>query len=167
MGAAIPIVQLVAYVMLTLASVTVAGLSAFFAYRSNYGWKPLALILWQGVGFGKIAGQHTAIVDLEIWNSPIVIHDVVVEFKSMPFQPKAGLPEDKDVWLQIDRRFYYRKRLKALASTEHIELSLEAPLVEGAETGTLNDIVLLRVYYFDPLSKRQRVVRSRYIYYVK
>src|SRR5438270_14013939 len=90
MNLAVPIVQLIAYVMLTLASISVATVSAFIAYRSNFGWKPLVLVTsygFQGTGGSK---QVAATVQFEFWNRrkyPISIRYMTVALSTVKLRP--------------------------------------------------------------------------------
>jgi hypothetical protein len=45
----LPLAQLVAYVALTCAGVTVAIVSLSFSYRQNFGWRPSAIIWSHGL----------------------------------------------------------------------------------------------------------------------
>src|SRR5260370_30849974 len=59
----IAVYQLIAYVLLSIASVTVAVTSAVIGYWQMFGWKPTVFVI--GIGSAK---AKNAIVTFEVWN---------------------------------------------------------------------------------------------------
>jgi hypothetical protein len=84
MSVEVSVLQLIAYVALTMASVTITAVSAMFGYRQNFGWKPIILITTYGMGAkGGVVGEYDAIIKFEVWNRrkyPIVVRSINVQY---------------------------------------------------------------------------------------
>jgi hypothetical protein len=162
---AVPIFQLIAYVMLTLASITVAALSAFLAYRNNFGWKPLAIVTSHGLTGTGGSNTWDATLQFEIWNRrkyPISIRQIRVALKNLPFRGDPYETTDpKEQWFRSGDT-YYTKSPSTLAPAAQEIHSLVIPIVKGTSLDNLVATALITVEYFDPIVKRRRPLRINY-----
>jgi hypothetical protein len=158
MTAALPIVQLIAYVTLTLASIIVGVVSALFAYRNNFGWKPLALVVGhslEGMGGSTI---WDAPLKFEIWNRrkyPIVVRSIVVEFSNLPLRPETFHTSPTDAWFRQGKSFHSRGTTTLSPSTQR-EFTVVAPIAEGTTLDDVAALARIKIYYFDPLYNKSR-----------
>lgn len=162
MSTEVAVLQLIAYVMLTIASVTVAAVSAFLAYRSNYGWNPLLLVVTRGLrGEQGPPELWAATITFEVWNRrkyPIVIREVLVEFSSLPLRTENVATINGDPWHRLGNGFSNAEPT-TLSPSAQIQFTVNAPLRQDKGVKYISDFVHITVRYFDPLHKRARRLR--------
>ena len=138
MNVAVPVLQLVAYVMLTLASIIVAAVSTIIAFRSNFGWRPLALVLSHGIRGVGGSDLFDATLDIEVWNRrkyPIVMRQLEVQFNSIKLRDTAVQPP----WhLTGNRLVNYGQTVIAPSTYEQIPVT--APMSEGIRLDDISDL---------------------------
>lgn len=118
MNIEVSVLQLIAYVALTLASVTVTTVSAIFSYRQNFGWSPLLLSAGYGMSGGR-GGPTDAVVYFEVWNRrkyPIVVRNIIVEFENIEIV--RGEPEQDD-WHNSGDALIQRQNLRLEPAAHH------------------------------------------------
>jgi hypothetical protein len=155
MASALPIVQLIAYVMLTLASVVVASVSALFAYRNNFGWKPLVLVVGQGLIYYGGSLQAGATVTFEIWNRrkyPISVRSVSVRFDdSIILRDTVALPPWIKTANTLTNDMLINRTALTIAPAMHERMHLEVALeAEGDQARKVAGRIAISVGYFDP-----------------
>jgi hypothetical protein len=158
-----PLLQLVAYISLTVASITVATVSAIFGYRQNYGWRPLALVT--GHGLHGIGGSriYRAILTVEFWNRrkyPIAVNSASVKFATMEFKYEAS--PDAQGWSRTGDH-YFKRLDQRLEPAAHVGLEFTAPF-EAPSIDALRDTVEVEIHYFDPISGKGLTARTRHVY---
>ena len=94
------IIQILAYISLTVASLVVAGVSLYLTYRQSVGWSPILLLPRYGLNFNRDLepGEWIVYFDIEIWNRrkyPLIIRNGHISFESTnvhlePAPPKNG-----------------------------------------------------------------------------
>jgi hypothetical protein len=160
MSAALPIVQLIAYVTLTLASIIIGAVSAFIAYRSNFSWKPLVLVTSHGFR-GKGGSQLVdASIEYEIWNRqryPILIRSMDVHFKSISI--RAGDVEHP--WLARGSSILNTLAV-TLSPDTHERIKAFVPMKEGTHLDDLEDNITIEIFYFDPRRNKDKTLRVRH-----
>jgi hypothetical protein len=142
-------------------SLTVAGVSLYFAYRHNRGWKPAIVVVERA----QFAGAQTALVVIfEVWNRhkyPIIIKEVDVQFERFAF---VNPPQDEDEnsvgwFLEEDRTFESYHTLRLEPNTHH-RFYLLAPYKEESDDDKPNN-PSITVLYFDSTKNKQMTVRLR------
>jgi hypothetical protein len=167
--------QLMAYIALTFASVTVAGLSAFIAYRSNFGWKPIALITTRGFRSSIVPDIYFARITFEVWNRrkyPIAVRSAKVTFATLNIidhPPEEEPPSDGKKynvgWHRQGKRFYYRGDF-ILAPGAHEQFHLEAAFPKRS-LDDLHDDVTISITHFDPRMSKHKHMRLRTVFELK
>jgi hypothetical protein len=145
--------QLVAYLALTLASVTVAATSLIIGFRQNFGWMPKLLVT--GIGFSRFEPpqNHVVIVTFEVWNRrkyPIALETAEITY---PGATVIELPE-KDGWLRWRNRMSYygdKIRIDPLAF-QVFQIAAELDSKEAVE---MPDQWPVTVGYFDPVEGKR------------
>jgi hypothetical protein len=159
MTAALQIAQLIAYVVLTLAGVIVA-------YRSNFGWKPLALVTSHGLrGGGGEPDVYYAIIRFEVWNRrkyPVVIRSMYVHFRTLKLLHRTH--ERVAGWVVFDDNVYYPDET-VLAPSAHEQFVIEAPFPKRT-VDDLRETLRFRIWYFDPRSKKLRAIKFKDVYQI-
>src|SRR5260221_9902681 len=145
---ATPVLQLVAYIMLTLASLMVGVASALIAYRSNFGWKPLLLVTSHG--FRATGGSRLvdATLQYEIWNRqkyPILIRSMEITFSSVSIRTT----DVEHPWHARPSSIFNMEYL-SLSPDTHERILAITPMKEGASLDGLNETVTIAISYFDP-----------------
>ena len=157
------LLQLVAYTSLTVASVTVATVSAIFGYRQNYGWKPIALVTSHGLSGTGGSNKFNALLTIEFWNRrkyPVAVGGVTVKFKTINFA-YAPSPNEKG-WSRIGAG-YFKRVEQRLEPAAHIAVEFTAPF-EADSIDALRDAVEVVVNYFDPVSGKGAVAETQHTY---
>lgn len=163
MGLEVPILQLVAYSCLTLASVTVATVSAIFGYRSNYGWRPIALVTSHGLSGIGGSKQYNALLTIEFWNRrkyPVVLGAISVKFRMMEFI-YAPSPNERG-WSRSGDSYFNRVD-ERLEPAGHKTVEFSAPF-ETKSIGALRDTVEVTVHYFDPIGGKSKLANTKHLY---
>lgn len=157
-----PVAQVVAYVILTLASVVVASVQFALARRQNYGWRPVLFLRYS---------EHVTIhpgdvpyvsFGFEVWNRrryPILVRDVFVSTENMSFH---GVPPDQPIgnFWQLGNKTLVASDEFVIEPASHIahELALPLPL---PPSGTVREKISIKVNYFDPRLKRDVTLDSQ------
>jgi hypothetical protein len=148
-----PTLQLIAYVSLTLASVTVALTSLFMAYRQNFGWKPILFII--SVGGGRGARGHSVTTEFEFWNRkkyPINITFVSVDYSKTRIA-RGGNPPLSDGWgINGEHRIFNENRM-TIKPTENKYFQTVTP-IDTSSVLDISENVTISVFYFDPIKNR-------------
>jgi hypothetical protein len=148
-----PTLQLIAYIALTLASVTVAATSGFMAYRQNFGWKPVIFIMRVGGSGG--AGGYSASLQFEFWNRqkyPVDITRITIEYSRTQIA-RGGKPPLTDRWkIDGENRIINRDHV-TVKPAENAFFQTVAPINESS-IPDLSENVTISVFYFDPIKNR-------------
>lgn len=150
----VAIIQLIAYVMLTLASITVAATSMLVGWWQIFGWKPTQFVT--GVAVNSVGGTtHTfkATVTMEVWNRrkyPIAISGG----SSVDFgQTEVADSADQGPWHQRRNTMCYYGDKLVIEPLSHREIVVNAILrVKDRKDIADHWDVLLK--YFDPASNK-------------
>jgi hypothetical protein len=159
----VTIFQIIASLALTGMSLIVSGVSLFFGYRHNRGWKP-AIVLVERARFSG-AGPPSLAVIFEVWNRhkyPIVIKEVDVQFERFTFlaPPKKEADENSVAWFLEENRTFESYHSVRLEPEAHHRLYLLAQYKEESDDGKPeNPSVAVR--YFDPINNKEMTVRSK------
>jgi len=147
--AELQIAQFVASIALTVASLTVAVVSLLFAYRNNFGWKPLLLVTGHGVqNIGGDREVYEATVSLEFWNRrkyPLVLRYMKVELSALPLVYKPT----KEGWHVHAGNSVMNTDTHILEPTSHMQFKAEAPFGKRSLDGLVDDLTITLIYY-DP-----------------
>lgn len=166
-----PILQLIAYVSLTLGSVIVASVSLFVAYRQNRGWKPVLIVTTRGSGlimpdpksleFNK--EFQLSHIGFEVWNRrkyPILLRTVEIKFHEREPVSTAmpGYEPSKD-WLigLTSMSCTFGAKSILLPASEHMEFRATAPF-KVSDKDLITDRIDVRVYYFDPVRDKHFII---------
>jgi hypothetical protein len=169
-----PILQLISYIALTCASVTVAAVSCYTAYRQHRGWRPVVLVTTRSRTRIPSTDQHGFFIAFEVWNRrkyPIVLNDVEILFNRYEFLDMPGMENDPEhgitlpqgnstLWFR-DGREYTTYPSKLLASNEHSSFHIDAPYQFENKTKAAKVAARIEVRYFDPIRNRHATVKSR------
>lgn len=158
------IAQFIASVALTLASITIATVSAVFAYRNNFGWEPIALAtsIWL---HGKSDGSKTykGAVHFEIWNRrkyPIVVRRIRADFLDITIDEPPNRQYGK--WYMTAAWGMYREE-HTIPPQSHEKHVLEFPFTTVSIDG-LNAPITFTIHYFDPRANDVREMRIEKMY---
>ena len=158
-----PIIQLIAYVSLTLASVIVASVSLFFAFRQNFGWKPILLITGHGwAGRGEYPDHYFATIDFEFWNRrkyPIVIRGTKVFFKDIKLEEPHPGYRHPEGWSIYQSRVAIFDGYIRLEPHSHHEVKLRMPF-RRRELDDIRDDIRVLITYFDPRTEYDNNVEA-------
>jgi hypothetical protein len=143
---------------LTLGSVTIAFVVATFGYRQNYGWKPVILVLSQGVSEPS-SGECEAYLEFEVWNRrkyPIAIHFVEIKFGNLklgdiPEQSSSGAPAQ---WYIFHNKLVCRDQAR-LDPASHKGFRPRVPF-KRESIDKRSETVTIEVYYFDPIANARK-----------
>lgn len=153
--------QLIAYSSLTCASVTVASVSVFLAYRQNFGWEPIALI----TSYGYTSDSEVTL-DFEIWNRrkyPITVLNQEVTFISLDVTgQQLDEPDPDPEWHLQEGIFYYMKKV-LLEPNSHQHFSIVARYKQATPSPLQKAAASVTVDIFDPIKNRERVITSKTI----
>jgi hypothetical protein len=172
----VPTLQLVSYTALTCASITVAAVSCYTAYRQHRGWKPIILMTHRGRNETLSAPRHGLLVVFEVWNRrkyPIVLDEVTIAFQRFTFSDMPGMENDpqrgveipygeKTLWFR-DGRNYTTYPSDPVGSNEHAMFHIDAPYQLGEDAKTTKEIARVTVRYFDPIGNRYLKIKSQRI----
>lgn len=122
--------QLVAYIMLTVASVTVALVSLVLAYRQHIGWKPIVIFTGHGVrGLPRFPNHYGAIIHFEVWNRqryPVVIRSMSLIFEGLEIDPDLqDFTYDRQWIISGNKLVSLYKVQPTIAPTTHQSFKLE------------------------------------------
>lgn len=177
----VPTLQLISYIALTCASVTVAAVSCYTAYRQHRGWKPVILVTHRARGETRsgpkgpsYAPRHGLLVVFEVWNRrkyPIVLNQVTIAFQRFTFCDMPGMEEDpqrgieipfgeKTLWFR-DGRNYTTYPPGPVGSNEHTMFHIDAPYEFSNDTKATKEVARLTVRYFDPIRNCYLKIKSR------
>jgi hypothetical protein len=157
----VPTLQLIAYSAFTFASITVACVSLFLAYRQNFGWKPI--ILWTRRRLTIKDLPYELSLGFEVWNRrkyPIVIVGQCVGFQKLTFV-RTGKPPAKELgtdW-DLDERLFENHHSVLLDPNSHHQFSLTTGF-ETSEPEKAEDVARIVIFYFDPIKNRFLTIRS-------
>lgn len=161
------VVQLIAYVTLTLGSVIVAIVSLTFAYRQNFGWRPLALVPSHGLSGGMVEGHYGATLQFEVWNRrkyPVAIRYCDVAFSVLTFESASGSGDGPEPeWGVWERGKLHSREELVLGPNEHKEYNVEG-LFKKRSLDDLVDPVTIEVSYFDPRRNKTYEIIVKYTY---
>lgn len=152
--------QIVASLALTFASLTVAGVSLYFTYRHNRGWKPAILIVERA----RMGPRPMYLVIIfEVWNRhkyPIVMDQVTVQFEKHEFidLPKKEADDDSIDWCREEKAFDSYHSL-SLDQNAHHRFHLAAPY-EADGNDDISDYARIIVRYFDPIKNKYLMIKS-------
>jgi hypothetical protein len=153
-----PTLQLIAYVSLTLASVTVAVTSLFMAYRQNFGWKPILFII--SVGGGRGARGHSVTMEFEFWNRkkyPINITFISIDYSTTRIA-RGGHPPLCDGWAINGEHRIFNANHTTIKPTENKYFQTAAP-IDMSSVLDISENVTISLFYFDPIKNRiKRIV---------
>jgi hypothetical protein len=141
--------QLIAYVLLSIASVIVAVTSAVMGYRQIFGWHPTLFVT--GIGSAK---QNNTIVTFEVWNRrkyPIAISGG----SSINFgKTKLSGRKSNDGWHRWRNTMtYYGDKIK-IEPLSFQQIVVQADFADGSRD-SIDDKWLVEVKYFDPVSNKE------------
>jgi hypothetical protein len=141
--------QLIAYVSLTLASVTVAVTSAIIGYWQMFGWRPTLFI----TGIGS-AGSDTALVTFEVWNRrkyPVAISaGSFIDFRTTKL---AERPEQSGWSRWRNTMTYYGEKIR-LEPLSFQTFVVQADFEKSAGNA-IADKWLVEIQIFDPISNKE------------
>jgi hypothetical protein len=147
------VLQLIAYVALTIASVTITAVSATFGYRQNFGWKPLLLVTGHSLSGEGNKDTHGAIIDFEFWNRrkyPIVIRSIIVQFKNIDLiKGPHGVVIGDIEWHPYRDGYITRPDLR-LDSASHKGFKVEHPF-KAWSLDKLKGEIVIEIFYTDPI----------------
>lgn len=156
----IAILQFIAYASLTLASLTVASVSLLFAFRQNFGWKPIVLPTSYGCGDIDLS------LEFEVWNRrkyPVVVLAEEVTFSVLSFERPDKVPTDDEVpthWYVDGRKFFLANKVR-LEPNVHRSFSLTASYTAQNPAQVWDESASIKVYIFDPIKNREIIVCSK------
>jgi hypothetical protein len=163
MEGGVPVLQLIAYTSLTIASITVAGVSAFFAYRQNFGWSPVILILYRGIERDSDDSNEVVYLEFEFWNRrkyPVAVDGIEITFGKMIIGeiPETASEVSPGEWYVFHNKVCQREH-KLLDASSHCSYKAKVPFktpsdVEWSET------LMIEVHYFDPIGNKTRTART-------
>jgi hypothetical protein len=147
----IAVYQLVAYVLLSIASVTVAVTSAILGYRQMFGWEPTVFVT--GIGSAK---DNNAIVTFEVWNRrkyPIAL----TGGSSIDFG-KTKLVErpSQSGWQRYRSTMCYYGEKIIIEPLSFREFVVEADFADSA----IEDKWQVRINFFDPVSNKEVTISA-------
>jgi hypothetical protein len=156
----VPAYQLVAYVALTFASVFVASMSAFVAWRQIRGWKPSLFVT--GMAATSVAGtDHTfkATVTMEIWNRrkyPIAMTGgSSVSFGSTEVDEVIG-----SNWKRWRNTVTYHGDKVVVDSLKHEEIVAVAILRVPKGQADIAPRWEVKIKYFDPVANKELELKA-------
>lgn len=170
----VAIAQFIAYVCLTLTSIIVASVSLRFAYRQNFGWKPLLLVSTHGMesefGEGKDESLIRLVVAFEVWNRrtyPIILDGVEVSFNQDILQASAiRLDNESPWWIAPKSRCSYMERL-VVKNGEHHAYTLSALMKTDQSLDDIDDMIEVDVICFDPRRETTFHLKQKYHFHFK
>jgi hypothetical protein len=144
-------VQLIAYISLTIASITVAVTTAVIGYRQLYGWKPTVFVTGVACNFVE-PGKAEAITTFEVWNRrkyPIAISGgSSIVFGAV----MVGDTVDGDWQNWRNTMCYYGEKI-GLDPLTHREFQISANL-KVVRPKDVPDAWVVEVKYYDPQSNK-------------
>ena len=151
--------QLIAYVSLTIASLTVALTSAVIGYWQIFGWQPTVFVT--GIGVSRIAGgsAHMAKVTFEVWNRrkyPIAItpgSSIIFKTTEVAEGPGGG---DWQKWRNTMCYYGPKVRIEPLS---HHEFVVDVPLKVN-DLAAIDDNWPVQIKYFDPTSSKEITISA-------
>lgn len=153
------IVQICSTAALALLAVSVSAASFVIAYRNNFGWKPLVVVVGYSLRFEQERDYPGAMLVFEIWNRrkyPIVIRRIGLD---APAFTEEGFHWSEVGWHVIDDGPLLPDSL-AIAGSSHKRYAYEHLLHEiGQMSGAK---VRLTVEYFDPRSNNSKTITLDY-----
>ena len=158
------VLQWITTAALTLASVTIALVAMIFAYRQNYGWKPVILVLSQNVS--DMPDRWDVSIEFEVWNRrkyPIAIHFIEIKFGDLELRdpiPQQGPDGHPAQWWYVFHNKLICRDQAGLDLASHKRFKPSVPIRkrspnEHKETA-MGETVIIDVYYFDPLANARR-----------
>jgi len=90
-------IQLIASLLFGLMSLSVACIALWVAYRNNFGWKPLVLLMSYGIGGGGALG-NVVTCSFEIWNRrkyPVVLREMQVSWGDTRIVSEGGFTNEE------------------------------------------------------------------------
>jgi hypothetical protein len=158
----LPLAQLVAYVALTCAGVTVAIVSLSFSYRQNFGWPPSAIIWSHGLKGGGGDPRVKATFEIDFWNRrtySVLVAAVEVEFENLVIDWASKLSTDKGGWhFTTQNRAIWRGR-SVVDPKSLFHWELQAPMMPEQSLDAIDTTIRVTVHWFDP-RKQKRMSRS-------
>jgi hypothetical protein len=129
----VPVAQLAASTLLAVASLVVALVALHFAYRNNFGWKPLLLLKSHGGSAGSNWSEISC--TFEIWNRrkyPVVIREMQVLFGAakIDFDTPNVEGEETDWWSTESGGLLHLKTI-SLQPSQHLEFEAAGPVRRG------------------------------------
>lgn len=168
----IALIQVAAYVTLTLASIIVASVSLTIAYRQNFGWKPLALVTSHGLENAlqeplSSMSHWGAMLKFEVWNRrkyPIAVRHITVKFSVLKFDERVkAWPYDR-TWHISGRTLSYRDNY-SLDPSGHMVHKIVAPFAVRSLDDILDPIVI-EVRYYDPRTNKSKIISIKHVYHI-
>jgi hypothetical protein len=157
----VPALQLIAYSSLTGASIIVASVSVFLAFRQNFGWRPIVMPTSYGGG-----GSNSEIeIEFEVWNRrkyPIMVLAQELTFKTLTFVKENRALTDEELgteWTRNGRTFQLSKKI-LLDPNSHHRFSLAAEYKTDKPERVWDEIASIKVYIFDPNKNRELLIGS-------
>jgi len=156
------VLQLVAYTALTLASVSIAGAAVAFAYRHNFGWKPLVLITDYSVAPHEDAsGFDVRTVQFEFWNRqkyPVVVRSLWVSFEGVELIEDVRGYHYPEEWTVAKHKISRYRMAVPLEPNQHRVFTVRAPAKKHDPWE--RDRVTVEGRYFDPRKNRGILVTA-------
>ena len=157
MSVEISVLQLIAYVALTMASVTITAVSALFGYRQNFGWKPILLTTNHSLSGQGNVDLHQAIIDFEFWNRrkyPLVVRAIIVQFENMDLIKDNKSTIISNIEWHPYRNGYITRPGQRLEPASHSGFQAR----QGFKAGSLDSLkgkVSIELLYSDPLEAEE------------
>lgn len=156
----VPLLQLIAYSTLTLASVMVASIALYLAYWQHVGGRPIVLVFSMGLRVtGEKRDRVSVVMSFEVWNLrkyPIVIRKMTARFPGIPVDRESMVQEKWSAWEDAIR---YGDDV-TLGPTAQQVFSVEVPFQMDVYDKKVNPDLKLSVVYFDPRLNKYRAVQQ-------
>lgn len=146
--------QLVAYVSLTIASITVAITSVVIGWWQIFGWRPTVFVTGIGVSRFEAADIYQAIITFEVWNRrkyPIAINggSSIIFGKTVVVDG----PENSGWQKWRNTMCYYGDKIR-IEPLSHVQIIVDARL-KAENRDAIADSWLVEIKYFDPTANKE------------
>lgn len=164
----VALMQLTGSTLLALASLIVAVVAVGFAYRNNFGWKPLAMIFGHGLkNDPAFEGYYVATCTVDFWNRrkyPVALHRMEISFGELKVEQFLKGFNAGDGWHLSFKGLHWNKR-EILEPSTHRSFEVSAPFKKR----TLDDLdepLKAEVFYFDPKRNKfvSEICKGRYTF---
>jgi hypothetical protein len=177
----IPLVQIATNATLTLVAICIAVASLIVAYRNNFGWKPIAILPYQGTQSKRLTGDfsthsfrdlfdNTAVLPIELWNRrkyPVVVRYIQVDVKDkVAFEIVPPIPGNKEGWYISSERASMLEHSTTVAPSSHHTFTCQLPF-KTTSFDAMRVRFVINISYFDPRKNRVYKITAEHRYRLK